>query len=414
MSRGLARGTAVALLATALAACGGGDGSGGGTSGSGTGTGGESRELTFWMYQDRTPQAGQVIERIRRDFERANPGVTVKLVKIPKDDYNTKLGSALAGGSAPDAGILDQPLVSKYALDGTIEEVPAGLIDEAGYYRGALDTNRAGGKLYGLPQDQTTVALFYNRRLVPAPPKTWDELKQAAARVHAADPDVAGMNVPKGDGYGAWMFPGVVHGAGGAMVDDAAKKVLFDQPPAVEALQLWVDLQKSSPRAITDSDKPFENGRAAMTISGPWDVPTIKEQFPDLDFGVAPLPYKTEPAGNIGGENSVVFSTSDDPDLAWKWLAFLAGPDHNGAVADALGGFPVHLKARVVAGGPEQAAFLEQLKVARARPAVPQWIQVNDEIIAPAIESALTGRATARQALADAAARTRSLLGWTG
>ncbi|MEV4076331.1 ABC transporter substrate-binding protein [Nonomuraea fuscirosea] len=407
MGRGLVRGAVVATLATALAACGGSGGSGG----SGQG---DAKELTFWMYQDRTPQAGQVIEKVRQDFEQANPGVTVKIVKIPKDDYNTKLGSAVAGRSTPDAGILDQPLVSKYALDGTIKEVPAGLIDEADYYKGALDTNRAGGKLYGLPQDQTTVALFYNKKLVPTPPKTWDDLKRISAQVHAADANVAGMNVPKGDGYGAWMFPGVVHGAGGEMVDDAGKKVLFDQQPAVEALQLWVDLQQSSPRKITDSDKPFENGLAAMTISGPWDVPTIREQFPDLDFGVAPLPYKSEPAGNIGGEDSVVFSAGPNADLAWKWLAFLAGAEHNGAVADAFGGFPVHLKARVVAGGPEQAAFLDQLKVAHARPAVPQWIQVNDEIIAPAIESALTGKATAQQALSDAAGKTRSLLGWNG
>ncbi|MER5999936.1 ABC transporter substrate-binding protein [Nonomuraea angiospora] len=407
MSRGLVRGpiamALAAALATGLAAC-----------GSGGGSGDTDKTLTFWMYQDRTPQAGQVIEKVRKDFEKANPGVTVKLVKIPKDDYNTKLGSAVASKSAPDAGILDQPLVSKYALDGTIKEAPAGLIDEAGFYKGALDTNRANGKLYGLPQDQTTVALFYNKKLVPTPPKTWDELKQTAARVHAADAKVAGMNVPKGDGYGAWILPGVVHGAGGQMVDDAGKKVLFDQPPAVEALQLWVDLVKSSPRQITDSDKPFENGLAAMTISGPWDVPTIHEQFPDLDFGVAPLPYKTEPAGNIGGEDSVVFSSSKNADLAWKWLAFLANETNNGAVADAFGGFPVNLKAQVVAGGPEQAAFLEQLKVAHARPAVPQWIQVNDEIIAPAIESALTGKVTAQQALTDAAGKTRSLLGWNG
>ncbi|WP_344485246.1 ABC transporter substrate-binding protein [Nonomuraea monospora] len=409
MSRGLVRGAVVAALVSGLAACGGG-----GAGEQSAGEQGAGKELTFWMYQDRTPQAGQVMEKVRTDFEKANPGVTVKLVKIPKDDYNTKLGSAVASKSAPDAGILDQPLVSKYALDGTIKEVPAGLIDEAEYYKGALDTNRAGGKLYGLPQDQTTVALFYNRKLVPTPPKTWDELKLIAAQVHAADANVAGMNVPKGDGYGAWMFPGFVHGAGGEMVDDAGKKVLFDQPPAVEALQLWVDLQESSPRKITDSDKPFENGLAAMTVSGPWDVPTIKEQFPDLDFGVAPLPYKTEPAGNIGGEDSVVFSTSKNPDLAWKWLAFLSNAANNGAVADAFGGFPVHLKAQVPAGGPEQAAFLEQLKVAHARPAVPQWIQVNDEIIAPAIESALTGKATAQQSLTDAAAKTRSLLGWNG
>jgi multiple sugar transport system substrate-binding protein len=390
----------VALVA-GLAACGGGGG--GGSS---------DKTLTFWLYQDRTPQAGQEIDKVRKDFEKANPGVTVKLVKIPKDDYNTKLGSAIASSGAPDAGVLDQPLVSKYALDGTIKEVPAGLIDESGYYKGALDTNRANGKLYGMPVDQTGVALFYNKKLVPTPPKTWDELKQMATQVHQAHPDVAGMNVPKGDGYGAWMWPGVVAGNGGQMADDQNKKILFDQPKAVEALQLWVDLMQSSPRKITDSDKPFENGLAAMEISGPWDVPTIHTDFPDLDFGVAPLPYKTEPAGNIGGENAVVFSTTKNADLAWKWLKFMANADNNGAVADAFGGFPVNPTAKVVPAGPEQAAFLEQMKVAHARPAVPQWIQINDEIIAPAIETALTGKATAQQALTDAAAKSRSLLGW--
>lgn len=402
MSRRIAGAAVSAALLVGLTACGGDNGGAA-----------ESKTLTYWMYQDRTPQAGQVMEKIRKDFEKANPGVSVKFVKIPKDDYNTKLGSAIASKTGPDVSVLDQPLVSKFALDGTIKEVPAGLFPEGTYFKGALDTNLGSdGKYYGLPLDQTGVALFYNKKLVPTPPKTWDELKATADQVHKADPGVAGMVVPKGDGYGAWMFPGIVAGAGGEMADVTGKKILFDQQPAVDSLQLWVDLLASSPRKITDSDKPFENGLAGMTISGPWDVPTIREQFPDLDFSVAPLPYKTEAAGNIGGENSVVFSAGKNADLAWKWLLFLTNETNNAQVADAAGGFPVNTKATALGTGPENEAFLAQLKVAHARPAVPQWIQINDEIIAPAIESALSGKTTAQQAMTDAAAKTRTLLGW--
>ncbi|RCG24032.1 ABC transporter substrate-binding protein [Sphaerisporangium album] len=400
-------GTAAAMtLLAGLAACGGGSGGAAATT-----------TLTYWMFQDRTPQAGEVIEKLRTGFEQANKGVSVKIVKIPKDDYNTKLGSALASGSVPDVGVLDQPLVSRFALDGTIKEMPAGTIDEKAFYDGALTTNKVGGKLYGLPLDHTTVALFYNKALVPAPPKTWEDLKRVTAEVHQKDPKIAGMVVPKGDGYGGWMWPGFVAGAGGQMADVEQKKVLFDQPPAVEALQLWVDLLKSSPREITDSDKPFENGLAGMMISGPWDVANIKDQFPDLQLGVAPLPYKTQPAGNIGGENAVVFTKGSHAELAWKWLAYLTNSDNNTELAQALGGFPSNVAAAerdAATFGPDQAAFLEQLKVAQARPAVPQWIQINDEIIAPALESALSGKATAQQALSDAAAKTRTLLGWTG
>ncbi|MFI6509237.1 ABC transporter substrate-binding protein [Streptosporangium sp. NPDC050855] len=394
----------MALLA-GLVACGGD-----------TGTASEATTLTYWMFQDRTPQAGEVVEKLRADFEKANK-VTVKIVKIPKDDYNTKLGSAVAAGTVPDVGILDQPLVARYALDGTIKEVPAGTVDEKAYYKGALDTNRVNDKLYGLPLDHTAVALFYNKKLIPTPPKTWDELKQMAAKVHQDDPKTAGIVVPKGDGYGGWMWPGFVAGAGGSMVDEKSKKILFDQQPGVEALQLWVDLLPSSPREITDSDKAFENGLAAMTISGPWDVANIKDQFPDLEFSTAPLPYKTEPGGNIGGENAVVFSKGKNAELAWKWLAHLTSAENNTALAQALGGFPTNVAAAerdAATFGPDQAAFLEQLKVAQARPALPEWIQINDEIIAPAIEAALSGKKTSQEALTEAAAKTRALLGWNG
>ncbi|WP_169807556.1 ABC transporter substrate-binding protein [Herbidospora mongoliensis] len=407
MIRRVTGAAAAALLLAGLTACGGGSEEGG--------AGSATTELTYWMFQDRTPQAGEVVEKIRTDFEKANPGVTVKIVKIPKDDYNTKLGSALAGNTVPDVGILDQPLVSRFAQEGTIKEVPAGTLNEADFWEGALNTNKVGGKLYGFPIDHTAVALFYNKALVPTPPKTWDELKTISAAIHAKDAKVAGIVVPKGDGYGAWMWPGVVGGAGGSMVDEAGKKILFDQPPAVEALQLWVDLLPSSPREITDSDQAFANGLAGMMISGPWDVATIKDQFPDLDFNVAPLPYKTTPAGNIGGENAVVFSKGKNEALAWKWLQHLTNSTNNTTLAQALGGFPVNKVAAdrdAATFGEQQQAFLEQLKVAQARPALPQWIQINDEIIAPALESALSGKMTAQESLTDAAGKTRALLGW--
>jgi multiple sugar transport system substrate-binding protein len=190
---------------------------------------------------------------------------------------------------------------------------------------------------------------------------------------------------------------------------------MFDQPAAVDALALWVDLLASSPRKITDSAKAFESGRAAMTISGPWDVSAIADQFPDLPFAVAPLPRRDKPASNIGGENVVVFANAKNPELAWKWLTFLTNADNNAAVAKALGGFATNRAAAAAAKAgedPSYAVFLEQLAVAQARPTVPQWIQVNDEIIAPALDRALAGKATPAQALSDAAAKTRALLSW--
>jgi multiple sugar transport system substrate-binding protein len=380
----------------------------------GSDSSGSAQTLEFWAYQPPTPDGTQTLDKLRAEFEKAN-NVKVKLVLIPKDDYNTKLATALSGPGAPDAGYLDQPLVGRYARDGSIAQVPAGTMDETEYFIGAMDTNRVDGALYGLPLDQTTVALFYNKKLVPKPPTTWEELRQTSTAVHEANPKVAGMVVPKGDGYGAWMWPAFVNSAGGTMLDEPKKQVTFAGKPGVEALQLWVDLLASSPRKITDSAKAFESGRAAMTISGPWDVPAIGEQFPDLQFGVAPLPYRDKPGGNIGGENVVVFKKSTHAALAWKWLTFLTDAEHNASIAAALGGFSTNIAAAEAAktgADPTYGVFLAQLKVARARPSVPQWIQINDELIAPALDRAMSGKSTPEEALRKAATGTGALLKW--
>jgi multiple sugar transport system substrate-binding protein len=383
-----------------------------------TGCGGDApaaeKVVEFWYYQPTPEQSKQVKGLVER-FRETEPTISVRLTEIPKDDYNTKLSSALGGGRGPDAGYLDQPLMARYAKAGHLAEVPSGTIDEAEFYDGALRTNRISGKLYGVPLQQTTVALFYNKKLVSTPPGTWDELVAASERVRRENPGLAGVNVPKGEGFGAWVFPAFVASAGGTMLDEGNRKVTFADPPAQQALGLWRKLLESSPRQITNSENPFHKGLAAMMFSGPWEVPAIRQQFPRLDFGVAPLPRKDVAASNVGGDNGVVFGKARNPDAAWKWLRFLADARHNAEFSGITGNFPTNRKAADAAKtstDPMFKVFLDQLAVAQARPAVPEWIQINDEYLAKAIEEGVDGGRPPAEALGDAAARTRKLLGW--
>src|SRR5262249_21748454 len=116
------------------------------------------------------------------------------------------------------------------------------------------------------------------------------------------------------------------------------------------------------------------------------------------------------------GENLVVFKRSAKSALAWKWLSLITSKEHNAAVAQGLGGFASNIAAaeaaKAAAQDPSYSVFLQQLSVAQARPTVPQWIQINDEIVAPALDRALAGKQTAQQSLSQAAASARSLLTW--
>lgn len=398
----LVAGVAAAGLAMSLAAC-------GGTSASAANT------VNFWYYQPTAEQAAK-IKKLADEFESSHPKVHINLVQVPKDDYNTKLASALANHHGPDAGYMDQPQMARYAGAGQIAQVPSGTVNEADYFPGAFQTNVVDGKLYGVPLQQTTVVLFYNTDLVPTPPTTWDQLVATAKEVHAKHPDIAGVSLPKGDGFGAWLFPGFVASAGGTMLDEKDKQIEFTQPPAQKALALWRTLLASSPRKITNTDSAFQKGLAAMMFSGPWDILGIREQFPQLHFNVALMPKDVQEASTIGGDNGVVFSGAHNKRAAFQWLQFLSDAKHNAEYADITGNFPTNVQAAAessLADDPQFKVVLEQLKTAVARPTVKDWIQINDSYIAKAIEEAVDGGAPPAEALDTAGQRASKLLGWS-
>jgi multiple sugar transport system substrate-binding protein len=376
-----------------------------------------SGAIDFWIYQPNNASGQEAMDALKAKFEQANPGATVNIVYVPKGDYNTKLNTSIATNSQPDASFLDQPLVARFVDDGVLEPAPDGLIDEATFYAGALNTNRVGGVLYGLPLSQTCVMLFYNTELVPAAPQTWDAMVQIARDIHEQNPDIAAFETPHyGGDWAGWLFPAFVATAGGQMLDEENQQVTFAEPPAVEALALWKELFQYSPPAISDAQNAFANGRVAMKISGPWEVEGLRTNFPKLQWNVAPIPQRVQPGTNIGGENGVVFKNSDNKILAWAWLSFLTESEHNLELNDkVLGNFPIRIDVAESAwaqADPVRPLFLDQLQYAQPRPRVKEWLQINDEIVGKAIEEAIDGDQDPQQALQAGAAKAAELLGW--
>ena len=376
-----------------------------------------SGSIDFWVYEPDAgkPEAVEALESLKADFEAANPGTTINIVQVPKNDFTTKLNAAIVAGTAPDASYLDQPLVARFALDGVLASMPEGLLDEATLYQGALNTNRVGGRLYGLPLSQTCIALYYNKDLVPNPPTTWDELITIAEEIYDPDNQIAAMEVPRG-GWGAWIFPAFVATAGGTMLDEENHIVSFGEQPAIDALELWVTLASFSPTEITGSENAFQTGHVGMKISGPWELDGLANDWPELNWGVTMVPSKVSEGSNIGGDNAVVYSTTENPDLAWAWLKFLTDAEPNLLISrDVMGNFPINLADATgewVDDNEGLLVFMEQMKYAQARPTNPDWLQINDELVGTAIDNALDNGVAPATALQDAAKSAKELLGW--
>jgi len=375
--------------------------------------------IDFWTYEAASPSGLEALEQLKADFEALSPGNRVNIIPIPKGDFNTKLNTAIATGEVPDASYLDQPLVALFSEDGVLDSVPEGLIDESTLYQGALNTNRVGGTLYGLPLSQTCIAMYYNKDLISDPPETWDELMQVAKEVYDPDKQIAAFSFNwghLGGGWGAWLWHAFVVTAGGQLLDEENHVVSFAEQPAIDALQLWIDLLKYSPLEILESENSFQTGHVAMMISGPWEIAGLRENWPDLNWGVALIPKKACFGTNIGGDNGVVYAASDNKALAWAWLKFLTLPESNLVLSrQVMGNFPINLtvaKGDWLAGDKALATFMEQMKYAQARPRVKEWLKINDEILGKALSEALGGEKTPAEALNDAAEKVKQLLGW--
>lgn len=381
-----------------------------------SGEGGSSDALTFWAYEPNSKAQKDSMDALIVKFEGEND-VDVKVTYVPKDGFNTKINSSIAAGRNPDVSYLDQPLIPKFADDGLLldltDQLESGLGEDS-FYPGAMSTNVVDGRVYGLPLSMTTVALFYNKSLVAAPPADWDEWVQSAASVYVPDQIAAFEGIGAG-GYGAWLFPALVQSDGGSMVNADQTKATFGEQAGVDAAQLLVDLQKYSDQAVRESQNAFGNGLIAYKVSGPWDIEALQTNFPDLEFGVAPIPAAAghESSSNIGGENIVVYANSTKAELAYKFAEYLTDAEGNAVMAGVTGNFATNIRAAESLGysaDPYLGAFSTQLQTAISRPTLSDWLKVNDEVVGAALDEILVSGGDPKTVLAKAQSTADSIL----
>lgn len=172
--------------------------------------------------------------------------------------------------------MLDNPDLQQIAQTGELTPLDQYGIDSSGFANGILAASTYQGKLYGLAPNVNTIALFYNKDMLSeagvAVPRTWDELKAAAAKLTRTGR--YGMAVDANATFeGTWQFLPFLWSNGG-------DEKQLDTPQAAQALQLWVDLVKSGSMSKSvlnwnqsDVSDQFVARRTAMMINGPGRSP---------------------------------------------------------------------------------------------------------------------------------------------
>lgn len=377
--------------------------------------------VEFWSY---VPLDNPGLYPYINKFNQSQNKIKIEAKFIPFAELKRQLTVAMAGGTPPDCVLVDNPDYAAYIAMGAFEVLDEKIArweyGQKDFYPGPWQSCRWEGKQYGIPFETNTLVLFYNVDLFKAagldpekPPKTWEQLTDYAATLTKGG--VFGLSVcAVASEEGTFQWLPFLQQSGGDIFH-------LDSPEAIEALQLWVGWMKKGyvSKEIVTMDQwsgvrpQFQNGQAAMMVNGPWCVKPIRDEVPNLNWRVAPLPGRKKQASAMGGVDIGIIK-GGNADAAWQFIEWLYKPDRIADFWQAFGTLPLMPKVAESApywkGDPVFDVLLEQMKYAAPRGPHPKWPQISTAIY-NALQEALTGVKTPEKALQDAAKRVKEITG---
>ncbi|GAA2992195.1 extracellular solute-binding protein [Streptosporangium longisporum] len=431
----LAAATAAGVL-LAVTACGtGGGGAGGAGGATGAGGGDANAALTVWFPGNSAPEIELVTKRLVPEFEAANKA-KVQVTFVDWAQMSPKLNAGFAGNSAPDVFGHGPAAAAGFAAAGRIEPLDDRIAALPAEDRTDLAPYLAGGRVDGtqylIPLGGNGVLVAYRKDLLSeagvTEPATWAEAAEAARKLTVREGGTiqrAGLMLQSAKIQRVQSFQGLIGSEGGTLLSQDGRKVTWNSPEGVKALEYFAGLYSGDARVSDQLGRDFANqpagqnplatGKAAMVSATAGQVLQMVKAVPGLasKIGVLP-PLKAADAKTFGGATTGLFVNADSArkDLAWKFTAFMVSEGVNERYAEAVGGLPVRASAAqgaYVTGQPLLKPFIDAAPAYQGSPNVPAWVQVRD-VLDKHLEEALAGKATAKKALDDAAAEAGPLL----
>lgn len=346
-------------------------------------------------------------------------GATVKRTGFDTTDLTNKALLAAQQGNSPDVLIVDNPVVSTLAEAGVLTTTDEVKIDTSAVAPNLLAAGQLDGKTYGIPIGANTLALYYNKKVLdaakvdPATVKDWTSLTAALAKVKAAGKKGITFSAI-GTEEGTFQFLPWFWGANAQLTN-------LSSPEATAALELWKSWldKKFAPNSVigntqTTSWQEFATGEYAFAENGTWQLGNAKKA--GFEYGVIPIPGR---AGGVapaptGGEFVTVPAQGDKnaETTAAKIANCLTSPETVLTTDNALtyiSAVPA-VQEQQVAAQPDLKVWVDAVKSAKGRTSNglgTHYPRISQPLWT-AVQAALTGSKSPKDALADAQAAASS------
>lgn len=288
-----------------------------------------AKKVALTVWESDGPEK-QYIEWAAREFMKTHKNVKIKYEPVASTDSRAKIELDGPAGVGADVFVAPHDHIGALVNGGHV--LP---IEDASFIGQFVDAAQTGatykGAVYGYPLGIETYGLFYNKDLIPNPPKTWEEVAEFAAKFNDKSQNKYALVWPVSDGYYGYMFMSSF-GAQlfGPKGNDRAQHNI-NSKEAVEGLTYFQNLRKrilDVPSADMTGDfcnSSFTQGKAAMIITGPWK--TADFQTAGVNFGITTIPEfpgQGKPATSFSGVRlAFVSAYTDHPAEAAEFARFI-------------------------------------------------------------------------------------------
>lgn len=323
-----------AVMTASLAAC-------GGSGDKGTSEGGKDKgDKLSVMIWDNYQEPG--LKDIIADFTEET-GIEAELQVVQWNEYWTLLEAGAQGGEMPDVFWMHSNESQRYMsneilLDLTDKAGESDLVDMSKYPEEIKELYTYDGKVYGIPKDIDTIALWYNKTMFdeagvayPDESWTWDTVVESAKKLTKEDGSQYGIAIRNDNNQEAYY--NIVYDMGGEIISDDKKTSGYDDPNTIKAMQYIEKLIQdgSMPSMETMSENNpdilLKSGKSAMSFHGSWMVSTFKqEDYIKENCDCALMPMDADSGRRVSIYNGLGWAAAangDNTENAWKLIEYL-------------------------------------------------------------------------------------------
>lgn len=342
---------------------------------------------------------GMAYNRITDSFNASDTAkenkIRVRVKYSPRSNsatgYETELIAMMNQGTLPDIITFDAPNTWSYASSGILEDI-TDLISEGtqnDFFE--ISKNTYEGKLYGLPIQESSAGIYYNKKIFRdagllnrvenmTADNAWTIAEFESICAELKDdcelPIDLQLYMANDETATYLLYPFILAQGGSFLSEDGMTATGYlDSAATIAAFQKIRNWADSGYTSYDASNVGFYTGQYAMYLSSGWSIPEIRNQYTQQlgeDWGILPYPKGTRAASATGSWSfgmTTQCASREETAIVLEWLV---STDSSVSITDATGMIPARKSAieqkNYTAGSPEYLLYDQLNKTGTVRP----------------------------------------------